>query len=81
MFKDGLYHGKGTLVNADGSRYVGEFADGKPQGMAEQWIDAEGNSYKGEVYNGKPQGYGAYSYVDGSHYEGDFVAGEWHGEG
>ena len=42
---------------------------------------ASGARYAGSARDGKPDGHGRLDYTDGSHYEGDFVAGSRQGQG
>jgi hypothetical protein len=74
-------NGKGIVVHADGSRYEGEFLNGKYHGsgiltlsdgylpIMEQWKD------------GVQHGIGTCSFANGNRYQGEFEKGEFHGTG
>jgi len=39
-FKDGKYHGQGTMTSPDGLKYVGGYKDGKKNGQGTgTWFD------------------------------------------
>ena len=50
-WKDNLWHGKGTLEKADGTRYVGEWAGGKRHGIGTLWHRHKDGSLR-KVYSG-----------------------------
>jgi hypothetical protein len=78
--KDGKYHGRGRLVDAEGRKYVGEFRDGRfnGQGKAEM---PNGEIYEGEFRDGEFTGYGTANRPDGTRYRGDFLNWRPHGKG
>jgi len=79
-YKDGLFHGQGTLTYSDGDQYVGEFKDGKYHGQGTfTWSD--GVSYKGEWKDGKYHGQGTETSSDGLSYKGEWKDGKEHGQG
>lgn len=95
-WKNGLYHGKGTLINRTG-RYDCNFVDGKIEGFGvcyywdaddfkgvPPWkVDLTGpnvDRYEGNWRNGKEFGFGKYFCGDGGFYEGEWDV-EKHGEG
>jgi len=49
--KNNVFHGKGTLIDADGNKYIGSFQNGKKHGKGE-FTSPYGNSYKGLWENG-----------------------------
>ncbi len=73
-------NGFGTLLFADGSKYVGDFKDGQRTGSGEySWSD--GGRYVGDFKDGKAHGYGTYLFADGSKYVGDFKDNQRTGSG
>lgn len=78
--REGLLHGEGELVWANGERVKGEFRDGLLHGHGEFWF-ADGAHYVGEFENGLMSGWGKFTYVDGSVYEGEFKASLFSGQG
>jgi hypothetical protein len=69
-----------TVIYQDGSRYEGEWKDGKRDGEGTySWAD--GSKYKGEWKDGKRDGEGTYTYPDGRRYEGEFKDGKFCGQG
>lgn len=64
----------------DGSRYVGEFVDGKRHGKGTNYF-ADGTRYDGDWKNGYMNGYGVCVYADGEKYEGEWADGKRHGQG
>jgi hypothetical protein len=71
-FKDGKFHGGGTLTLSTGSKYVGEFKDGLRTGKG-TYIFADGAKYVGEFKDGEFDGRGIEYLADGSEYR----AGVW----
>jgi len=70
----------GTATVASGSKYVGEWKDGKPNG---QGTGTRPNSYKyvGEFKDGWPNGQGTYTFANGDEYVGEFKDGKQNGRG
>ena len=64
----------------DGSRYVGDFVDGKRHGKGTNYF-AHGTRYDGDWKNGYMNGYGVCVYADGEKYEGEWADGKRHGQG
>ncbi|MBK7002176.1 MAG: hypothetical protein IPH35_20135 [Rhodoferax sp.] len=79
-YRDGLVHGKGTYVLANGNRYEGEYRDGKMHGKG-TYVEANGGRYEGEYRDGLVHGKGTYVRVNGDRYEGDWRDGKEHGKG
>tara|TARA_B100001057_G_scaffold126689_1_gene125585 strand:+ start:5228 stop:5710 length:483 start_codon:yes stop_codon:yes gene_type:complete len=70
----------GIMINADGSKYTGSFANGKPHGQGA--LDyRNGDKYEGSFSEGLSHGYGTYSWSNGDFYEGEFYQGMKHGKG
>jgi len=71
----------GTFTRADGSRYVGEWRDGKFHGQGTYYHLADnefkGDKYVGEFRDGKYNGQGTYTFADGGVLEGIFKDGEF----
>ena len=64
----------------DGSKYEGEWKDGKQHGQGTySWHD--GDQYVGEWKDDKPHGQGIYTWPNGDKHVGEFKGGElWNGE-
>ena len=79
-WKDGIFHGEGTLYKEDGSIKTGEWIEGR---LSQTVVDVhlpEGH-YEGYVRDGQPDGIGRMSYADISSYLGYWKEGLWQGEG
>ena len=70
----------GTDNYPSGSRYIGEWKDGKEHGQG-IFIWADGEEYIGQWMNGKKHGQGTYTYPSGAKYVGQWKNGEKHGRG
>ncbi|MDC1524691.1 caspase family protein [Planktomarina temperata] len=70
----------GTDNYPNGSRYIGEWKDGKEHGQG-IFIWADGEEYIGQWMNGKKHGQGTYTYPSGGKYVGQWKKGEKHGQG
>jgi hypothetical protein len=70
----------GTYTSADGTTYVGEFRDGKPNGHG-TLTAPNGYKYVGDFRDGKPNGQGTVTYADGGKYVGEVRDGQRHGYG
>jgi hypothetical protein len=70
----------GTMINADGSKYTGSFANGlfHGQGVLEF---RNGDKYEGSFSEGLSHGYGIFFWFNGDTYEGEFSQGIKHGKG
>lgn len=61
--------------------YSGQWKDDIQHGDGEETWNDEGNmKYTGQFDNGKKTGTGRFEF-EGSYYEGDFVEGQFHGNG
>ena len=70
----------GTYTTAKGTKYVGEFKDGKEHGKGTDAY-ADGDTYVGEFKDGIVHGQGTYTFVNGDKYVGEFKDGNAHGRG
>ncbi|HMY67039.1 MAG TPA: hypothetical protein PL163_10330, partial [Leptospiraceae bacterium] len=73
-------NGRGTVTYNDGSKYEGDFKDGKMNGEGALTF-ANGDSYKGNFANDMFSGKGTYKYANGDIYEGDFKNDLFDGNG
>jgi hypothetical protein len=71
---------QGTSTYPNGGTYVGEFRDGKPNGLGTLTYRHHGE-YVGEFRDGWPSGRGAYAYPDGRRYVGEWRNGDFDGRG
>jgi uncharacterized protein len=84
FFRNNLPDGVGTAVFPDGSRYEGDFQEGKWTGQGifyfgeGQW---KGDFYDGQFVNGEFQGPGTYTFADGRRKVGEFSHGKLNGRG
>lgn len=71
QFKDGNWHGEGTVLYPDGAKYTGPFKEGAyhGHGIAEY---ADGSVYDGEWESNVKCGSGLLQYPDGQRYEGEW---------
>ena len=70
----------GYLTSADGSEYVGEFRDGKPNGRG-TFTSTDGGKYVGEFKDVEWHGQGTYTSANGDKYVGEFKDSKQHGQG
>ena len=68
----------GTYTWASGSKYIGEYKDGKRHGQGAH-TQANGNKYVGEYKDGKRHGQGTYNWKDGRIWVGEWENGELSG--
>ena len=82
--KEKVLNGHGTTISADGSKYVGEFNDGKYHGQGLLCVGDQKFShdeYVGEFSQGVFEGEGTYRWADGRKYVGEWKGGEkWTGK-
>ena len=71
---------QGASTYPNGGSYVGEFRDGKPNGLGTLTYRHLGE-YVGEFRDGWPSGRGAYAYPDGRRYVGEWRNGDFDGRG
>ena len=73
-------NGYGSYTYPSGSKYTGEWKDGKRHGRGkEEWPDGE--IYEGNYSNGKAEGTGVLRYADGDIYDGGWKNGKMEGRG
>ncbi len=78
QFRNGRFHGNGTLVWAGGkSNYTGEFEDGELDGMGT--LQTENFVYTGSFKDNKLDGNGTMKSEKGTVYIGEFENGQFHG--
>lgn len=89
-WKDGKFHDKGLCIYGDGTRYSGNFVNGKREGKGELFkvyiVDKKRNTtsytiFEGEWKNDKFHGEGLCIYGDSTRYSGNFVNGLREGKG
>lgn len=69
-FRDGKFHGQGTLETSDGKKYVGEFWRGDPHGHGRIHFP-DGTEYVGGFWIGK-YSKGTLTFPDGAKFVGEF---------
>ena len=79
-FKEGKYHGQGTISYGDGSIYVGELMEGRYHGQGTITY-RDGSSYVGNFSEGSYHGVGTRTANLGPIYVGEFREGQFHGQG
>ena len=85
-YKDGKWHGRGTLTFSNGDRYEGRFVDGAIRGkgmlfMANGDLFGTYGDQEGEFDGRGLHGCGAYVAKNGARYRGEFQNGRFHGRG
>jgi hypothetical protein len=70
-FKNGMPHGKGRLLKANGDMYEGGFEYGMYNGTGTLY-GGDSSIYTGSFHQGYKQGKGSIAYIDGKKYEGLF---------
>lgn len=92
-WKDGVKHGYGVLVYANGNKYEGDWCDGVREGKGVYWVQTSKPSkasqkkptlrkqYAGEWHRDKRHGLGTFFHEDGSRFEGFWVQNNREGDG
>lgn len=80
QFKDGKRHGRGVLIDAQGTRHDAEWRDDKRQGKGTE-IYVDGTKFVGSYVDDLRSGHGKMTWPEGSKYEGQFSRGKANGEG
>lgn len=76
---NGLPQGFGSFNSADGSKYVGEWYEGKKTGLGRQ--ESADGVYIGYWHNDSPDGKGCFECLHGNYYEGEWKKGKRNGFG
>ena len=71
-------HGQGTVTLPDGSKYVGEYKDGKRHGQGTLILPY--GKYVGEFKDDKKHGQGTHTWPSGQKYVGEWRDGSYVGE-
>ena len=79
--KDSKYHGTGTLINPDRSRYVGNFAFNGREGYGSEYDSTGKLIYEGNHVQNKKSGAGHLYFPEGDYFDGNFVDGYMNGSG
>ena len=81
QFKNGVRHGKGTMIYKNGYKYEGEWVNGLREGHGKYFIDNpdKKDTFEGEFKKGKAEGKGVANYCNGDKYEGDYK--NWNKDG
>ena len=79
-YRNGEYHGYGTLTFDDGEKYIGRFYNGKRNGYWTNYFSS-GEKYVGYWKNGKRNGKGTNYWPNGNKYEGNFKNDKKDGKG
>ncbi len=69
-----------SKMYSDGSMYVGQYKDGKPNGQG-TYTRPNGSQYVGQYKNGKRNGQGTMTLPDGTQYVGQWKNDEMNGQG
>src|SRR5690242_17342073 len=80
--KDNKPHGEGVLFLLDGTKYTGQWNNGKMEGKIKiEWNSGKmsGIKYEGECQKGKPHGKGVLFLHDGTKYTGQWNSGKTEG--
>lgn len=80
-FKDGLYHGEGSLKFLAGAEYIGFFQNGIVGGGEGVLTLPNGDQYIGRWENGRMNGIGTGIWVEGDKYIGYWKNNQFHGSG
>jgi len=78
--KGNCNNGKGTYIFKSGSKYSGDFRNGKIANFGTLYF-SDGKIYKGQWYNQRRHGKGVMKFLDGSIYSGEFRMNARHGKG
>ncbi|KAF4034731.1 MORN repeat [Phytophthora infestans] len=83
-WKDGMKHGYGALLYANGNKYEGEWVENKREGRGVYWVEEKKKlrkQYAGEWCNDHRDGRGTFFNEDGGKYEGQWLNNKRHGHG
>lgn len=79
-FSQNQPHGFGTLIFANGNKYVGQWNKSRKEGEGKV-LFTSGETYSGQFIANRFHGYGIYQFKNGNRYEGYWKDGKQHGEG
>jgi hypothetical protein len=79
-FKSDLMHGYGEYFYSDGTKYFGEWNEGKKQGKGTMYY-IDGHVYTGSFHSDRRNGHGETTYENGEKYIGSFENDKRHGIG
>ena len=71
---------QGTKTFLNGSKYVGEFKNDKPNGQG-TYTFPNRNKYVGEIKDDRYNGQGTFTFANGNKYVGEFKDGKFNGQG
>lgn len=83
-WKDGLKHGYGVLLYANGNKYEGEWVYGKRQGKGVYWVQEKRilrKQYAGDWHHDMRHGSGTFFHSNGGRFEGEWVNNKREGHG
>ena len=80
QWRNGVCHGKGTEIWADGSKFEGTFDMGEKAGYG-VFVWQNGNSFRGYWQQNQMHGKGRLQYASGDVYQGEFSHGSPDGQG
>uniref|UniRef100_K3WS49 MORN repeat-containing protein 3 n=1 Tax=Globisporangium ultimum (strain ATCC 200006 / CBS 805.95 / DAOM BR144) TaxID=431595 RepID=K3WS49_GLOUD len=85
-WKDGVKHGYGVLIYANGNKYEGEWVEGKREGKGVYWIHDKKHKklrkqFAGDWQRDQRHGLGTFFHEDGSRYEGFWANNKREGDG
>ena len=70
-YRGGMRHGRGELIEKDGSRYSGQWHENRMHGYG-VYTWANGDRYEGQWRDGKRTGKGVYTWTNGDRYDGEW---------
>ncbi|CAK9113383.1 Radial spoke head 10 homolog B [Durusdinium trenchii] len=80
QIRDGLFHGRGTLIYAGNERYEGDWVYGKREGHG-RFTYQDGAIFEGNWQEDRIHGQGVAVFASGNRYEGMWENGRIHGHG
>lgn len=78
--KGNCYNGYGTYEFSNGTRYIGDFQEGRAHGKGIIYFN-NGNKYIGYWKNDFREGQGRYVFIEGHEYRGGFKQNQFYGKG
>lgn len=85
-WKDGVKHGYGVLIYANGNKFEGDWREGKREGRGVYWVNDKKKKklrkqYAGEWANDQRHGLGTFFHEDGGRFEGFWANNKREGDG